>query len=125
MQGPLPEEEWGNWWRNVSKEEAARRYRQIRDEGALIRDEWLATREGRSAFAPGGYPQWGGLYSRTFARKFSAPFFAPQQDESEEDFRKRSAEGRAIDRYYQDIFQEQRQDVQKEIEEEEQYRVAA
>jgi len=55
----------------VSKEEAAKRYRQIRDEGALIRDEWLATREGRSAFAPGGHAQWGGLYSFTFGRKGS------------------------------------------------------
>jgi len=103
----------------VSGEEAANRYRQIQAEGNLIRDEWFATREGRSVFAPGGYPQWGNLYSLVFARKFSAPYFAPQQDESEEQFQKRSAEGRAIDSYYQPIFREQRQDLERQAVEEE------
>jgi hypothetical protein len=70
----LPEEVWSEWWRGVSREEDSKRYRQIQAESDLVRDEWFATREGRSAFAPGGYPQWGNLYSLVFARKFSALF---------------------------------------------------
>ena len=110
----LPEEAWSEWWRTVSREEASKRYRQIQAESNLVRDEWFATRDGRSAFAPSGFAQWGNLYSLVFARKFSAPFFAPQQDESEEQFQKRSEEGRAIDKYYQPLFEEQRQDLERE-----------
>ena len=110
----LPEEAWSEWWRTVSREEASKRYRQIQAESDLVRDEWFATWEGRSAFAPGGYPQWDNLYSLVFVRKLSALFFAPQLDESEVQFQERSAEGRMIDRYYQPLFQEQRQDFKQE-----------
>jgi hypothetical protein len=103
----------------VSREEAANRYHQILAEGALIRDELIATGEGRSTFAPGGYSQWGNLYSITYARKFSAPFSAPQQDESEEQFLERSKQGRAIDQYYQPVFEEHRRDMEREAVEEE------
>ena len=74
----LPEEAWSEWWRAVSREEANKHYRQIQAGSDLVRDEWFATWEGRSAFAPGEYPQWGNVYSLVFVRKFSAPSFAPQ-----------------------------------------------
>ena len=75
----------------------------------------LATREGCSAFAPLGYRQRGNLHSLTFARRFGVAFLAPQKGESE-DFQKRGAKGLAAPSYYEPIFQEQRQGMEREAE---------
>ena len=106
----LPDNEWNNWWRGVSKEEAAERYEQILAESKLIWSTWH-TREDIAALAKSGF------HVLRFVRRFEAPFFAPQQDESEEEFQERSAKGLAIPSYYEPVFQEQRQDEEREAEE--------
>ena len=113
----LPDDEWSNWWRGVSMEEATKRYRQILAESKLIYDTWTS-KEDVMALARSGF------HVLRFVRRLEAPYFAPQQDESEEEFQERSAKGLAIRSYNEPVFQEQRQDMEREAEEE-QRRLAA
>ncbi len=111
----LPEDEWGNWWRNVSKEEADRRHRQIVAESKLIRETWgrAKSREELADVARSA------VSLLRFVRRRDALFFAPHKDESEEEFQERSNKGRAIPSYYYDSNRkEQRQDMELEAEEE-------
>jgi transcriptional regulator with XRE-family HTH domain len=114
----LPDDEWKNWWRNVSMEEATKRYRQILAESKLIYDTWTS-KEDVMALAKSGF------HVLRFVRRLEAPYFAPQQNESEEEFQERSAKGLAIPSYYEPVFQEQRQDMEREAEEEEQRQLTA
>jgi transcriptional regulator with XRE-family HTH domain len=109
----LPNDEWSDWWRGVSKEEAIERYQEILAEDELIRNTWLNTKEGREAFARAR------LYALVFRRVLFVDYFAPQEGESEEEFQKRSEEGSAVDAYYQPASERQRQKVQWMVEEEE------
>jgi transcriptional regulator with XRE-family HTH domain len=109
----LPDNEWNNWWRGVSMEEATKRHRQILAESKLIWDTWK-TREDIAALAKSGF------HVLRFVRRLEAPYFAPQPNESEEEFRERSAKGLAIQTYYESPFKEQRQDEEREAEEEQQ-----
>jgi hypothetical protein len=110
----LPDDEWSNWWRCASKEEAMKRYQEILAEDELIRKTWLNTKEGCEAFARAR------LYALVFRRVLFVDYFAPQEGESEEEFRKRSEEGRAVDAYYQPAPERQREKMQRMVEEEEQ-----
>ncbi|MDQ3923304.1 MAG: hypothetical protein M3309_05180, partial [Actinomycetota bacterium] len=114
----LPEDEWGNWWRGVSKEEAMKRYQEILAEDELIRNTWLNTKEGREALARAR------LYALVFRRTLFVDYFAPQEGESEEEFRRRSEEGSAVDAYYQPASKRQREKVQRMVEEEQRRLVA-
>jgi len=93
----LPEEEWREWWRGVSKEEATKRYRQIRAEWTLLKQEFLATWgkvEAEPRLVPRGQ-DWGEVYFTLFARGSLGAFAdAPKKNESDEEFRLRSSEGR-------------------------------
>ena len=111
----LPEDEWGNWWRCASKEEAMNRYQEILAEDGLIRNTWLNSKEGREAFARVR------LYALVFRRALFVDYFAPQEGESEEEFRRRSEEGRAVDAYYQPASERQRQRVQGMLEDEQRH----
>lgn len=111
----LPEDEWSNWWRGVSKEEAQERYRQIRAEWQLLSQEWLAT-HGKVEREPQLVPrrqQWGEVYFALFARNFEARFQSPKEDESEEEFRLRSSKGRAVDAFYESFVQEQHKEDER------------
>ncbi len=91
----LPEEEWHEWWRGISKEEAQARYQQIRAEWRLLSQEWLATHgkvEAEPRLVPRGQ-QWGEFFFTLFARNFEAGSQAPREKESEEEFQLRSSEG--------------------------------
>lgn len=115
----LPEEEWSMWWRGVSKQDASERYQQILAEYDFIKRTWLSSREGREALARRR------LYSLIFRRAFVVAYFAPQEEETEEAFEERSAKGKAIDAYYQSVFERQRQDTLHNAEEEERQLVGA
>jgi transcriptional regulator with XRE-family HTH domain len=106
----LPDEDWKNWWRNVSMEEAAERYEQILAEGKLIYDTWgrAESIEEIAAITRSG------VNTLRFRRRFEAAYFAPQPNESEEDFQERSAQGRATQSFYDPVFQEQWQDSKEE-----------
>lgn len=110
----LPEDEWRNWWRGVSREEATERFRQIRAESKLIRNTWgrAKSREEVMALIKSD------IHILRLVRRLDAPYFAPQPDESEEEFQERSKKGRAIPSYYDPDFKEQREDVKRETEEE-------
>jgi transcriptional regulator with XRE-family HTH domain len=108
----LPENEWSNWWRGVSRKKAMKRYLEILAEDELIRNTWLNTKEDREAFARAR------LYALVFRRVLFVDYFAPQEEESEEEFRERSEEGRAVDAYYQSASERQRQKVHRMVEEE-------
>jgi hypothetical protein len=103
----------------VRKEEATKRCRQILAEAEFIWDTWGGTREDIAALAKSG------ISLLRFARRLEAPFFAPQRGESEEEFQRRSAEGRPAPSFYGPIFTEQRQDMEREAEEEQQQLTAA
>lgn len=114
----LPEDEWDNWWRGVSKEEATKRYREIVAESKLIRSTWT-TKEDILVLIKAD------ISILRLVRRLEAPFFAPQESESEVEFRERSAKGRAIPSYYEPLFQEQRQDMKREVEEEQRHLATA
>jgi transcriptional regulator with XRE-family HTH domain len=102
----VPEEEWANWWRGVSREEATRRYRRIREEYRLLANEFTATHAKNPEREPELVPRgrsWGDVYNTLFARHFAAPFFAPQKGESERDFKKRQLRDRATASFYEEL----------------------
>ena len=108
----LPEDEWDNWWRGVSREEAIERYRQIRTEWRVLKQEWFATHgkvEAEPRLVPRGR-QWGEVFYTLFSRSnLDAPAHAPKKGESEEDFQLRSSEGRASDLDYEDLRQQHKE----------------
>ncbi len=99
----LPDEEWKNWWRFVSRNEAKQRIRQIRAEAALLAEEFMAT-YGKADRGPELVPRgrhWGDVYSKIFARKLGAEFYAPGRTEAERDFKKRAFRGLARAEFYE------------------------
>ncbi len=99
----LPEDEWDNWWLGVSRDEAKSRLRQIRDEAALLAEEFMATygKANRDPdLVPRGRP-WGDVYPKIFARKLGVGFYAPGQTEGERDFKKRQLQGLARAEFYE------------------------
>ena len=98
----LPEQEWGNWWRGVSRDEAIRRNRQIRAEYDLLAAEFMAT-YGKGDREPELVPRgstWGDVYPKMFSRRFSASFHAPGREEAERDFKKRALQNYARAEFY-------------------------
>jgi transcriptional regulator with XRE-family HTH domain len=99
----LPDQEWGNWWRGVSRDEAIRRNRQIRAEYDLLAAEFMAT-YGKADREPELVPRgstWGDVYLKMFSRRFSAAYHAPGREEAERDFKKRALQGLARAVFYE------------------------
>ncbi len=99
----LPDEEWKDWWRFVSRDEAKRRIRQIRAEAALLAEEFMAT-YGKADREPELVPRgqhWGDVYFKIYGRKFGAEYYAPGRHESEHDFKKRWLKDLARAEYFE------------------------
>jgi transcriptional regulator with XRE-family HTH domain len=98
----LPDQEWGNWWRGVSRDEAIRRNRQIRAEYDLLAVEFMAT-YGKADREPELVPRgstWGDVYLKMFSRRFGASYHAPGREEAERDFKKRALQDLARAEFY-------------------------
>lgn len=98
----LPDQEWGNWWRGVSRDEAIRRNRQIRAEYDRLAAEFMAT-YGKTEREPELVPRgssWGDVYLKMFSRRFSASYHAPGREEAERDFKKRALQDLARAEFY-------------------------
>ena len=107
----LPEAEWDNWWRGVSRGEAVFRRRQIAAEYQLIAEEFMAT-HGKADRDPELVPRggrWGDLYFTLFGRNMSAQFFAPQKHESAGEFKARQRKAIAAAAFYKDLREDAEQ----------------
>jgi transcriptional regulator with XRE-family HTH domain len=107
----LPEDEWAHWWRGVSRAEAALRRRLIAAEYRLLAEEFMAT-HGKADREPELVPRgghWGNVFSTLFGRNFETKFFAPQKDESTEEFKERQRRGVPAPRFYEDLRESEEQ----------------
>jgi transcriptional regulator with XRE-family HTH domain len=107
----LPEGEWDNWWRDVSRAEAVLRRRQIAAEYQLIAQEVMAT-AGKADKEPELVPRegrWGDVAFTLLGRNMSARFFAPQKGESAGAFKERQRKGVAAPAFYKDLREDAEQ----------------
>jgi transcriptional regulator with XRE-family HTH domain len=107
----FPDDEWASWWRGVSRAEATLRRRLIAAEYRLLAEEFMAT-HGKADREPELVPRgghWGNVFSTLFGRNFETKFFAPQKDESTEEFKERQRRGVPAPRFYEDLRESEEQ----------------